>query len=526
MNRSISPFGLTLASISAIIGSGWLFACFYVATLSGPAAILAWIIGGIGVIIIAFVFGETCALIPITGSSARVPQFTHGSVVNFAFSWIIWLSYLSYTPAEVQAVIQYAAFYFPGLINENASLTESGYITATCLMLFISIINIYSLRWLIRFNNLLTIIKIIIPLLVALTVIYFYFSISRTIHPMNSTFMPYGIQGIFSAIATGGIIFAFNGFKQAAEMAGEAKNPKHALPIAIIGSVVICLIIFLLLQIAFLNSLTPENFVSNWQNLSLPAKNSPLAAIMFQDKLTLLMPLLFICAIIAPLAAALMYCSSAGRSLYGMSKNREIPKIFQILSAQGNPINAIILNFVIGMFMFAPLPGWKSMVAVISSLAVVNYSVGPITLLALRRQLPNRHRPFKLPFADIWATVAFYICTLAIYWCGWHVISKLFFMIMLAFIVLLLKQFKERDAETALTNKTDWRSSAWVWVYFTGITIISYLGSFGGGKKIITFGWDFSIIFAFCVFVIWLSLKYKLPNHRTENYVNELELEI
>jgi amino acid transporter len=76
MQRSIPTFGLLFTSVSAIIGSGWLFSAFYTATLAGPAATLAWIIGGIFVLVIAFVFAEVCSMLPITGSSARVPQYT------------------------------------------------------------------------------------------------------------------------------------------------------------------------------------------------------------------------------------------------------------------------------------------------------------------------------------------------------------------------------------------------------------------------------------------------------------------
>jgi amino acid transporter len=89
MRRSISPLTLLFASVSAILGSGWLFASFYTARLAGPSVILAWILGGFAVVVIAFVFAELCALLPVTGSSTRIPQYTHGVFVSFLFSWFI-----------------------------------------------------------------------------------------------------------------------------------------------------------------------------------------------------------------------------------------------------------------------------------------------------------------------------------------------------------------------------------------------------------------------------------------------------
>ncbi len=112
LKRSISPFALLLTSVSAILGSGWLFAAYYTSELAGPSAILAWLIGGSAAIIIAFVFAELCAMLPITGSSTRIPYYTHGTLVSFLFAWIIWLTYASFASTEVQAVLQYFSYFF------------------------------------------------------------------------------------------------------------------------------------------------------------------------------------------------------------------------------------------------------------------------------------------------------------------------------------------------------------------------------------------------------------------------------
>ena len=521
MKRSISKSGLLFASISAIIGSGWLFACYYAATLAGPMALPAWLVGGGAVIFIAFVFAELCVMLPITGSSARIPQFTHGSVVGFIFAWIVWLSYMAMTPTETQAVIQYLAFYFPVLIKSTGGLTHVGYLVAAILMMFISIINIYSLRWLMRCNSFLTVLKIIIPIVVAIAVIHVHFSQHNVIHFFTAgktIFMPLGLQGMFAAIASGGIVFAFNGFKQAAEMAGEAKNPRRAIPFAIIGSVVICTLIFAILQTAFLAALQSQNLLPGWEHMALSGGNSPLAAIIHQDKLTWLLPILYIGAIFAPLAAALMYCSSSSRSLYGMSKNGYIPKIFQKLTHDGNPIWAIVANFAVGMLMFAPLPGWDAMITFLSSLMAITYGIGPIALLVLRYQLPDYPRLFKLPFGKLWAVIAFYFCNLFVYWSGWNIIFKFEIAVGLGVVLLLVYYFKTK-------KPLGWKHSIWLWVYFVGLGIISYLGNFGGGQGILHFGMDFLVIAIFSVFIAWLALKYRLPASRTEAYIKNLQAE-
>ncbi len=521
--RSISSFTLLFTSVSAILGSGWLFTSYYTASLAGPAAIISWLLGGAVVIFIAFVFAELCAMLPVMGSSTRIPQYTHGTLVNFLFSWIIWLSYASLAPTEVQAVIQYLNYFFPSLLNANSSLSTSGYMIATILMLAISAINIFSLRWLLHCNNFLTLVKIVIPLVLGSFILWRFSSVEHIIHPAGSVFLPYGWHGVLAATATGGVVFAFNGFKQACELAGEAKNPQRALPLAIIGSILICLVIYLTLQLAFYSSITTENLKLNWHHLFLPGENSPLAALLHQDKLTTLLPLLYFGALAAPLAAALMYAGSASRSLYGISKNNHIPTVFNKLTAQGNPIYAIILNFILGMLMFSPLPGWNKMVTFLTSLMAITYAISPVCLLALRQQLAEQPRPLRLPAAKCWATVAFYLCTLLIYWSGWDTLSKLGILLVVGLLVLFIHR-------AFLENKDDLplhiAASVWVWPYFIGISVISYLGNFGHGRAILPFGWDFAVIAIFCIIILWLAMRFKLPCHVTKSYVQRLEMQL
>lgn len=516
LKRSISPFSLLLTSISAILGSGWLFAAYYTSELSGPSAILAWVIGGAVTIIIAFVFAELCVMLPITGSSARIPYYTHGTLVSFLFAWIIWLTYASFASTEVQAVLQYFSYFFPALTQNHGGLTNYGYLFATVLMLAISALNIFSLQWLLRCNNVLTLLKIAIPVFFALVILAFYFYPHRLVHNTHFIFLPYGMHGVFSAVTSGGIVFAFNGFKQACEMAGEAKNPTRALPFAVIGSVVVCLIIYLLLQFAFLISIIPVNLTHGWSHLILLGSTSPLTAIVHQKHLDILLPILYTGAIIGPIAAALMYTSGAARSLYGMSKNHHISSIFQKL-LHGNPVVAIVTNFLVGMSLFIPLPGWDSMINFLTSLITLTYGIGPICLLTLRKQFPDYQRPFKLPFVTVWATFSFYLCTLLTYWSGWTVIFKLEIALLIGVLVLFIQRFFTTPDERSPLNG---RAALWVWPYLMGITLISYLGDYGG-KGIIPSGWDFVVIGLFCILIMWLAIKFRLPTILTQHYMKD-----
>lgn len=516
MERTISPLGLLLTSISAIIGSGWLFSAFYTAELAGPASILSWVLGGVFMIIVAFVFAELCSMLPISGSSTRIPHFTHGALVSFVFAWMVWLSYLALQAAEVQAVVQYVSFYWPTLTNASGQLTLEGFISATLLMVFVSAFNVYSLRWLIRCNNLLTFVKFAVPLIMVILILVSFFNMHRALHPSGSNFLPLGFHGMFGAISMGGIMFAFNGFKQAAELAGEAKNPKFSVPFAIVGSVGICLLLYILLQTAFLSSLEPHNLTHGWNHINLGHNSSPFAAIVLQNGMKGLLPVLYFGAVIAPFAAALMYCSSAARSLYGMSHNGYIPAFFQQLSGYGNPLYAIMANFTFSLLLFAPLPGWDKMVNFLSSLLAVTYSVGPISLLALRYQASDYHRPLKLPFGRFWSLLAFYICTLLAYWSGWNTISKMGIAIGIGLLVFYAFRLYSGNSRQTLNIS----SSTWMLVYLPGLMFFSWLGNFGGGLGLISQPYMLCLLAVFCSITLWLSLRYKLESEVTRDYIN------
>ena len=99
-------------------------------------------------------------------------------------------------------------------------------------------------------NSALTWWKVGVPLATILVVALFA---SGGMHGSNfhaaDGFNPYGVKGILLAIPLSGIVFAYLGFEQADQLAGESKNPKRDIPIAVIGSIILGLIIYILLQL-------------------------------------------------------------------------------------------------------------------------------------------------------------------------------------------------------------------------------------------------------------------------------------
>ncbi len=525
--RRIGPLGLTFSAISAMIGSGWLFSSLYVGEIAGPASIIAWVLGGALVFIIALTYAEISSMVPVSGGSTRFPQLTHGTFVSLFFGWITWFNLMTAPAIETQAMLQYASDYWPTLLNADAysginSLSHSGYFVAFLTMLTFSIINIYSIKLITRINNYLTFFKITIAIMTTIVLVGVAFHAHNFHNATTGGFAPHGIKGIFVAIATGGILFAFNGFKQVVELAGEAKNPKRTVLIAITASLIGVLLIYLALQIAFIGALPKSALTHGWSHLQFHGDAGPLVGILLNHNIRWMAALLSINAIIATSAAGLVFSTSAARTLYGLSANRQLPKFLQEVTKRGIPAKAVAVNFLIGMTFFLPFHGWYAMAEFMSSIIALSYLTGPVCALSLRYQLPNKPRIFRLPMIKLWCFLGFYICTLIVYWTGWEVVSKLGLCLFVSFILFVIyRVFSDRPRGVDMS----WLSATWMWPYLVGLNIISYLGSYGGGHGIIPFGWDFVLLALLSALCLYLAIHFRNNDHHVKDTLVRLEEE-
>lgn len=503
LNRRFSPISLLMLSINGMLGSAWLFAPLYAAKIAGPASIIAWLIGGAATALIALTFAELSVLFPVAGGTAQIPQLSHGTFTSFILSWIAWLSALTMAPIEVQAVLQYASTYFSSLIhlvNGVPILTTVGLFWATVLMFGLCVINIASFKGLVRFNFALFLFKVTVIILAVTTLLKVSYHPSNFIGTTN-WFSTQGWQAILSAVATGGIAFAFTGFKHGVELAGEAKKMKTAIPLAIVGSVLCCLLLYIGLQVAFISALDPNLLAHGWKNISFTGDVGPFAGLAAGLGIFWLLKLLYVDAVVSPLGAGLIYVTSTARILYAMSHIGYFPRFLTYLNQQNFPVAAILFNFAIGMFLFLPLPGWQSMVGFLVSGMVISYAMGPIALLCLRLELADKERLFRLPAANLCCLVAFYFCNLICYWTGWDTIYKLAIAILIGFGFFTLACLRGKLRRDSIGIK----SSIWVIPYLVGLVLISYFGSFGG-KNIIPFGWDFLVIAIFSISILYLAI--------------------
>ncbi len=507
LKREIGFLGLLFVSIGSMIGSGWLFGALYAAKAAGPASILAWVIGALAMINIACVYAEIGAALPVPGGLARYPRLTHGYMSGLVISWIAWLAYVTVAPIEVQAVLEYAADYIPALthtVQGEVELTPLGILSAAILLLFFCVVNWFGVKAFAETNSIIVWWKLFIPTLTIAAVLFMKF---ETVNfTQYGGFFPMGFKGVLTAVATSGVIMSFVGFRGAIEMGGEVKNPGKAIPFAVIGSVIICLFIYVGLQVAFIGAIGAEDLEKGWHDLAFKGISGPFASLALAVGLVWLSKILFFDALISPSGTALITTSTTSRLTYAMAEKQFFPNVFLKLNRNHVPAIGIFINFVVGLALLLPFPGWAAFVGFISAVGALSLCSGPIVLASLREQNPDLKRPFRLPFAAVLAPSAFVIATFVVYWTGWETNYKLFLTVAGgALFLFLYNRFKQGSS-----LNLHLRSSFWLALLLIGQVSLSYLGTFGGGRGFIPFGWDFLVVGSFSLSIYFFAVSTRL----------------
>jgi amino acid transporter len=538
LRRDIGFVGLLFISVGSIIGSGWLFGALNASTVAGPAAVLTWVIGGAVMLLLALVHAELGGMYPVAGGSARFPHYAFGSLIGFAGGWFSFLGAVTTAPIEVEAALQYSSNYVSGLATTHGDTVvltfPLGYIVAAVLMLGFSFINVMGVKWLSESNKTIVWWKIFIPVLTVIVLVITAFHTSN--FSAGGGFMPFGMKGVFLALASGGVIFAYIGFEQAIQLGGESKNPGRNIPLAVIVSMALGVVLYIALQLAFIGALNPSNLTHGWTGVAFSGNGElygPFAGLASALSLGWLATLLYTDAIISPGGTGLLYVGTSSRLSFGMARIGYLHPVFSRLNDRGVPVVAIAFSFLVGMIVFLPFPGWQQLVGFITSATVLGYATVPLALGALRHQDPDRERPFKLPAGTLASVLAFIVANEVMLFSGWAVVWKLIVAIFIGFaLVAVSAAFTGSDERPHI----DWLNGAWLWPYLLGMGVISYLSSFDtetpstflglhGPTNDLTFGVDTLVVAIFSIAIYALAMRLRLPPERTEEYVGDLTKE-
>jgi amino acid transporter len=526
LRRDAGIIGLLFASTTSMIGSGWLFGALHAAKIAGPLSLWSWVIGAVIIMLIALCFAELASLFPRAGALVHMSHASHGEGLGRVWGWMLFLSYVAVPPVEAEGIVTYANNLWPHLVGNGGVLTAIGFIVCAILVGIFAVLNLLAIRWLLAVNNVVTWWKIAVPLLTAIILIVAgaheigpLWTGGKTVWTAAST--SYDPNGIFIALPAAGIVFSYLGFRTAIDLGGESSNPGRNIPLAVIGSVVLSAVVYILLQYGFLNSIKPDNLANGWAKLNFPGVKGPFAGLAMVLGFGWLAVLLYIDAAVSPAGTGLIYVTGGSRILFANGEMKAGPVSLTRLNSAQVPWVAVFVMWLVGVIFLLPFPAWQKMVDYISDITALTYGLGPIVLLILRRDHPDLARPFRLIGAPVIAPIAFICCDLIILWSGLTTVSWLFGIVIFIFILYLAYFYLIARQQNA---NFGWEHMWWLGAWFAGMWIISGLSGHDlGGYGVLGF-WPAVIITAiWSLIVIELAKRSSLPAETTGRILAQIE---
>ncbi|TQU87652.1 aspartate:proton symporter, partial [Xanthomonas perforans] len=316
-HKRLSLTDLTFIGLGSIFGSGWLFSASHVSSIAGPAGIVSWILGGIAVLLLGLVYCELGAALPRAGGVVRYPEYSHGALLGSLTGFITLIAFSSLIAIEVEAARQYAAAWFPWLSQPHSTHPSvAGWLVQLALLVLFFVLNYFSVKTFALANNIVSIFKFLVPILVIVLLMQHFDAGNLSVHG----FAPSGMAGVEAAISAGGIIFAYLGLTPIVSVASEVRDPQRNIPIALILSVALSTVIYVLLQLAFLGSIPAAQLAQGWAGID-KAFSLPYHDIALALGMAWLAALVICDAMVSPSGTGNIYMNATPRVVYGWARS-------------------------------------------------------------------------------------------------------------------------------------------------------------------------------------------------------------
>ncbi|MFF8815254.1 APC family permease [Streptomyces pactum] len=502
--RSLGTVALTAVGLGSIIGSGWLFGAERAAALAGPAALLSWVIGAVVALTIALTYTELGAMFPKGGGMVRYGQYSHGSLAGYLAAWANWIAIVSVIPGEATASIQYMSswdFAWCEGLYDGKELTGTGLALSSVLLVFYFFLNWFAITLFAKTNTAITVFKVVVPVLTAGALMLAHFDTGNV--SGQGGFAPNGWSAMFSAVAVAGIVWAFNGFQSPLNMAGEARDPGRSMPKAVIGSILIALVIYLALQVAFLMAVPAADLADGgWAGLGF---DSPLADLSMAWGLNWLAMLLYADAFISPSGTGMIYAATTSRMIQGVQENGHLPGVFgKVDPKTGVPRPALLLNLLIAFIFLAVFRGWGSIAEIVGVATVISYITGPVAVTSLRRLAPGMPRPVRLRAMPVIAPIAMIFGSLVMYWARWPLTGKVILIMAVGLPVWAWYELRKPWAQL----RPHLLAGAWMVAYLLVMAVVSWAGGTEfGGRGYLAEGWDIVVVAVIALLFYWWGVR-------------------
>jgi len=434
LKRTLGPMSLIALGIGAIIGAGlFVRTAAAIAERSGPSVTLAFIVAGIGCAFAGLCYAEFASMIPIAGSAYTYSYATLGELV----AWIIgWDLVLEYAVGAATVSIAWSEYFNKVLEFFGTSIPYqwchspmesmngvSGIINlpAVFILLVLSALLIRGTQESAFVNAVIVVTKVAIVLMVIAIGWGFINPVNHTPYiPEPTTYTtpqgvthPYGgIMGILGA--AGVVFFAFIGFDAVSTAAQEAKNPKRDMPIGILGSLVICTILYVLFSHVLSGVATVEDFRTAGKEASVT-----FAITKYMTGYGWLAKFVTFAILAGFSSVILVMLLGQSRVFFSMSRDGLVPAIFSAVHPKfQTPYKSNMLFFVFTSLFAAFLP--ESIVGEMTSIGTLfAFILVCAGVWIMRKRRPDIPRGFTVPALPLVSILGILVCGAMIYGLGW-----------------------------------------------------------------------------------------------------------
>src|SRR4051794_14335266 len=390
LHRSLTWAHLIFLGVGAIVGTGILVLIGTAAGKAGPAMMLSFVIAGAICACAALAYAEVATMIPASGSAYTYSYVVFGELIAWFVGWSLILEY----SLVVSAVsVGWSGYFSPlvGIPQAFATAPALGGIFNFPAVLIIAVIAgalVYGLKESANLNSALVAVKMLALLM------FVVIALSVFKADYFQPFMPYGFAkhgppggevGVMAAAAI--IFFAFYGFDAIATAAEEAKDPSRDLAIGIVGSMLVCVLIYMAVGAAAIGAVATTGFASSAEPLALILRDigQPWAA-----------RVLGASAVIALPTVILAFFYGQSRIFFTVARDGLLPESLARVSKRGTPVRITVFTAIVTS-VFAGLIPLASIAALANAGTLAAFVAVCAAMLVLRRRSPDRERKFRAP---------------------------------------------------------------------------------------------------------------------------------
>jgi APA family basic amino acid/polyamine antiporter len=420
LHRVLGPVNLTTLGIGSVIGTGIFVLTGTAASQhAGPALVVSMLIAAVACALAGLCYAELASMIPVAGSAYTYAYATAGEI----FAWIIgWDLILEYALSTATVAVGWSGYFVsfcadlgiripprlaasPELMIQAADGTMQRGIfnlPAAVIVLFVAALLMIGIKESANVNTALVILKVAV-LVVFVVAGWSYVNrdnLTPLIPPNTGEFGAFGWSGVLRGAAI--MFFAYVGFDAVSTAAQEARNPQRDLPIGILGSLLICTVIYIAVATVLIG-------IVPFARLNVP---DPLAVGIDSTGLTWLSPVVKVSALFGLFSTMLVTLLGQTRIFFSMSRDGLLPEAFGRVHHRwrtphlSTAITGVIVAVAAGLL---PIGILSQLVSMGTLLAFVLVSIG---VLVLRRARPDLPRPFRTPWTPFVPIAAAAVCLL------------------------------------------------------------------------------------------------------------------